>query len=154
VVRIGFSTSDAWISKVIRWWTRAPVSHVFLIYHSNCLGQDMVLDVAFSGFRVLPLELFSRQNTVLHIIEPEVDLTPGMRVVARWLGKPYDWRAFVAFNRWFKAFRANPSENPKSIICTEAVIHALRISGYPGAACLGPKTTTPAELLAFLTQRQ
>lgn len=152
MVRIGFSTTNQWVSRLIRWWTHAPVSHTFLIYYSECLGQDMVLDVAFSGFRVIPLALFEQRNKVLHVIEPAVDLTPGMRVIARWLGKSYDWKAFVAFNRWFRTFKANPTENPKSIICTEMVVHTLRISGYPDAAGLDPKGTTPAALLAFLSQ--
>jgi hypothetical protein len=154
MVRIGFSTTNQWISRLIRWVTDAEVSHVFLIYNDNKLDQDMVLDVAFSGYRVLPLDLFARHNTIVHVVEPAVDLTPGMRVVARWLGRPYDWRAFVAFSRWFRSLRNNPTENPKAIICTEVVVHALRLSGYPGSVELDPKGTTPQALLDFLRREE
>ncbi len=153
MVRIGFSTTNRWISRLIRWWTHAQVSHTFIVYRDEQLNQDMVLDVAFSGYRVLPYDLFAAENTILYTFEPDIDLMPGLRVVARWLGKPYDWRAFVAFNRWFRSVKRNPTENPKAIICTEAVVHVLRISGYEGAAELDPKGTSPQALLEFLNRR-
>lgn len=154
MVKIGFSTTSQWVSRLIRYWTNAQVSHSFLIYRDDKLEQDMVLDVAFGGYRVLPLDQFARTNTILHVIEPGVDLTVGMKVVARWLGRPYDWRAFVGFSKWFRSLKRNPTENPKAIICTEVVVHALRISGYPGATELDPKGTSPQALLDFLLRHE
>jgi hypothetical protein len=150
MVRIGFSTTESWISRLIRWFTNARVSHVFLVYDDPVLQQEMVLDVAFTGYRVLPFNLFKLENDVVEMIEPRVDLSPGLRVTARWLGKPYDWRAFIAFSRWFRSLRHQPAETPKALICTEAVVRALLAAGYPGAEGLDLKGTSPQLLLEFL----
>lgn len=150
MIRVGFSTSDKWISRLIRYWTNADASHAFILYFDPTLDQEMVLDVAFSGYRAIPRSLFEKDNKILYIVDPGINLNPGLRVVARWLGLKYDWRAFVAFSRWFRSFRHHPTENPKALICSEMVIHALRISGFPGIEQLDPKGTSPKDLLDFL----
>lgn len=150
MVRIGFSRTNKWLSRLIRWFTSSEVSHAFLEYFDENVQQVMVLDVAFDGYKVVPRSLFEKDNEVVTMLEPPVDLSPGLRIVAKWLGKRYDWRAFISFHRWFRNFKAHPTENPKTLICTEMVVCALKLSDYPGAQSLDTKGTSPNELLEFL----
>lgn len=148
MVLIGFSTTENWLSRLIRWYTKASVSHTFLMFDQD--GVDMVLDVDFSGYRLIPFTEFAKDNNVIYLVTPIVDIDLGLRAVRMWLGKPYDWRTFIAFHRWFRALKRHPTENPTSIICTEVAITAMRISGYPGADGLDAKGTSPQALLDFL----
>ncbi len=151
-IRVGFSTTNERISRLIRWWTQSEVSHTFIVYYDETLDAEMVLDVAWSGYRVVPWSTFECDNQIVALIEPPVDMLPGLRAVARWLGRPYDWKAFARFSRWARVFVRHPVSNYKSLICTEVVIHALRISGYPGAEELEPKDTSPQQLFDFLSR--
>jgi hypothetical protein len=148
---VGFSTST-WhpASMLVRWWTKSRVSHTFLLYDDTNIGLPMVYDVSFTGLRLIPYSVFLRDNKVVEEIKIEEDLTPGLQVVSRWLGRRYDWGAFFGFCRLFAKRVRHPSPDPKELICTEAVIHVLRLAGYPEAASLDPKRTSPQALLDFL----
>ncbi len=158
MVRIGFSTSDRWLSHFIRWWTQSPTSHAFISYFDQTTGQDMVLDVGFTSFSLVPMSFFEQSNKIIETFDPKVDMTTGIRVVAKWLNRvSYDWFSFVGFwkvlKRWFKrtnVWAGDLNVTPREVLCTEIVIYALRISGYPGAADLDPKGTSPRELLEFM----
>lgn len=152
-VKIGFSTTNKWFSRLIRYWTNSEVSHSFAVYHDPNLDRQIVLDVDFTGYRMVPYDAFCRENKVLYLFEPDIDLMPGVRVVSRWIGRKYDWRALVAFWRVLKGLRRTVTEmevGPKELICTECIVHLLRVSCYPGAADLDPKGTSPQMLLDFM----
>jgi uncharacterized protein YycO len=150
-VRIGFSTTKAWISRVIRWWTKSKVSHVFLVYFDDARGEDMVLDVAWSGVRRVSLrEFHEEQNDVVALVEMPGELESPLRSAFAWLGRPYDWKTLVRFWRVARPF-LKPSAGP-AMICSEMVVRVLQQAGYPGALELDPKATTPHQLLQFLTR--
>src|SRR6478736_3974251 len=162
MIKVGFSTSDRWISKLIRYWTASPTSHAYISYYDENLAQEMVLDVGFTTFSLVPMSTFEQSNRIVEVFDPNVDMTTGVKVVARWLNRvSYDWFSFVGFwtvhKRWFKrttVWAGDFNVTPKEVLCTEIVIYALRISGYPGAADLDPKGTSPKELLEFMKKGQ
>jgi hypothetical protein len=157
-ISVGFSTSDRWISKLICWWTQSPTSHAFISYYDEILSQEMVLDVGFTTFSLVPMSHFSQNNRIIEVFDTKVDMTTGLRVVGRWLNRvSYDWFSFVGFwkvlTRWFKrttSWAGDLNVTPREVLCTEVVIYALRISGYPGAAELDAKGTSPKDLLEFM----
>ena len=152
MIKIGFST-NSWhpISILIRWWTQSEVSHVFVLYDDEQLGIPMVAEVVLNGFRVIPYAKFLRDNTIICVVEPKHDLSAGLKKVAAWLGRPFDFKALLGFCDLFKGFVQHPFDNPKELLCSELVIRMLREAGYPGAKRLNPKTTSPQELLEFLS---
>jgi hypothetical protein len=154
-VRIGFSTSDAWYSGIIRRFTRSPVSHTFLLV--EVAGHSIVLEEGPDGFRARTIENFTRGNRIVTLITPLHPVERGVEEAITWLGQRYDYfgvlgMAAVLVYRWFGKKRRNPLASSRSMFCSEANTRILQVSGYPGADKLDPESTSPADLLEFLTQ--
>ena len=63
--RIGFSTTDALLSRLIRRLTRSKVSHAWLVYHDVDFDREMVMEAVGAGFRIVPLDKFARHNRIV-----------------------------------------------------------------------------------------
>lgn len=151
MVYVGFSRNRFPISFLIRHWTKSQVRHSFLLFDDETLNTKMVLEVTLGGYRIIPWSTFKRKNTVVSIKDVEIDLLPGLRATTRWLGLPFDFKAFLAFWRLFKNWSQHPfTASPKALICSEVVVHVLQIVDLPGSKELKPKATSPQALLDFL----
>jgi hypothetical protein len=153
--RVGFSTSTHLVSTIIRAVTRSKVSHAWLVYYDQDFERDMVLEASAHGFRLVPLDVFARSNTVLAVHDLGRTLHQGLRSLSAWLGSRYDGlglmgMAWVMFGKWLRCRWKNPFRSTNTMFCTEAIVRALQADGYPGAEALDPEGTTPAELLVFL----
>lgn len=153
--RIGFSTSDAWYSRIIRRFTKSPVSHTFLLV--EVLGRDLVFEEGPDGFHARTVENFSRGNRIVTIIEPKHPIDTGVEAAFVWLGQRYDYIGlfgmfFVMVARWFGRKIKNPMSSASSMFCSEANTRVLQLSGYPGAETLDPSSTSPADLMEFLSR--
>jgi hypothetical protein len=65
MVRLGFSTTDSWLSGVIRYLTASEVSHTF--FQFDLFGQDWVLEADVTGVRIIPWSRFIAHNRVVFI---------------------------------------------------------------------------------------
>ena len=90
-IKIGFSTSNALVSRLIRWVTRSRVSHTFLLIEDSFFGQDMVMEAASSGFRLIPYSVFQTGNTDVTLITPVVPIDEGVKKAVIWLGEKYNY---------------------------------------------------------------
>jgi len=155
LIYIGFSRNNFPISYLIRRWTKSEVSHSFLLFDDETLNTKMVLEVTLGGYRIVPWSTFKRKNDVVSIKDVGIDLLPGLRATTRWLGLPFDFKAFLAFWRIFKNWSQHPfTASPKALICSEVVIHVLQIVDFPGSKELNPKATSPKVLMEFLASCQ
>jgi hypothetical protein len=157
MVYVGFSTPRRWnpLSALIRAMMRSKASHAWLLVEDPLFGLRLVLEAHSTGFRLVSLASFVRDNKVVAIVAPAHDLGHGMPEAGGWLGDEFDvlglfgiFLTMVA--KWFKrkAWR-NPFTSSRALFCSEAVVRVMKAAHYPGAARLGDETTTPAELLAF-----
>lgn len=153
-VSLIFTRNSSWISKTIRWLTKSEVSHVSILINT-AFGDNMLLDVTYNGYKMIPLELFlNRGNHIVHQMKLNHDVSKGIKVVSRWLGKPYDFKTLLSFvnlfNKIFQRTLSHPMDNPNSLICSEMVTIMLQKSDFPGSEILVPKKTSPNDLMEFL----
>jgi hypothetical protein len=153
MVRVGFSTSEHFISRLIRKLTRSKASHTFFIFYDETLAETMVMDAHFGGYRTLPLHNFG--GKIIADIELKQCGEEAVKAAAQWLGAGYDTKALigglkVVIGRWFKRKWKNPWNDARKLMCSEAVTKALIAANYPGADKLTPEDTTPQDLLDFL----
>jgi hypothetical protein len=157
MVFIGFSTPRLWnpLSALIRAMTRSRVSHTFLLVEDPMFELRLVLEAHSTGFRLVSLTRFVKDNKIVAIVEPSHPVEPGLPRAGEWLGEKFDllglFGIFVTLlARYFRQRPwRNPFPTPSALFCSEAVIKTLKAAGYPGSAKLGEETTTPAEVLAF-----
>ncbi len=155
-VRIGFSTTDALLSRIVRALTRSKVSHAFLVYFDVDFDRDMVMEAVGAGFRIVPLDKFARHNRIVDVVTPRFPIDEGLRAAVDWLGESYDARGIVgmaillavrALRRRTRGAR-NLLASRRALFCSEAVARACRACKYPGFD-RDPETTTPQDLYQF-----
>ena len=153
-VWVGFSTTNLWISRLIRWFTKSKASHAWIAFESQELGTKIVLEAHYT-FRAVPYSFFARQNKVVAEVEMVGDTSSMVAKCAEFLGTDYDYTGIVggiivSLGRWFKHKWRNPWGNPKAQTYSESVVRALKAAKYPSSEVLDPESTTPQELMAFL----
>ena len=153
-VRVGFSTSNALISRVIRFFSGQRFSHAFLIYEDRDFGGQYVMEAAWDGYRLIHRDDALRDATLVVILDPKHDLSKILEVSGRWLGSRYDYAglvgaALVTVARWARTKIRNPMQDAKSVFCSESIVVGLQQIGYPGAERLDAASTTPTDLFKF-----
>ncbi len=154
--RIGFSTTDALLSRIIRRMTRSKVSHAFLVYRDVDFDREMVMEAVGAGFRIVPLDKFMQHNCVVDVVTPRYPIDEGLKAAVDWLGESYDTKGLVGmfFLVLFRSLRRrarrlrNLFASRTALFCSEAVARACRACRYPGFE-LDPETTTPQDLYRF-----
>jgi hypothetical protein len=157
-VLVGFSTprKNNPLSVLIRWMTRSRTSHAWLLVRDELFARDLVLEAHTTGFRLVSLARFEKDNRIVALVEAAHPIAPGLRAAAAWLGEAFDvlglFGIFLALvRRWFvQGPLRNPFPTSRALFCSEAVIRTMQSAGYDGAERLAPEETTPAELLAWL----
>lgn len=157
-LRVGFSTTEHWLSRVIRFFTKSSVSHCWLAYYDDELDVDFVLEASEFGFRMIPMEVFRKHNLVKEIVNTGRFLGPAGKTLFSWLGHRYDFTGLAGMSWtmvWRRlGFRArNPGNSKATLFCSEAVAAILRLSAYPGSETLVPDQTSPQDVYDFLKAR-
>lgn len=156
MVSVGFSTTNMWLSRFIRWLTKSKVSHTWLTFTDATLQRQMVMEASFWGFRVVTMAEFKKDSTVIAIIPPKVPLDTATVAAADWLGDYYDFEGLVGagvvsfWYTWFKRRIKSPFHSGTALFCSESVVKVLQTANYPGAAALDALAITPEQLLEFL----
>ena len=135
--RVGFSTGKSLLSRIIRWLTQSSVSHAWLLYFDVDFGCDMVLESTLEGVRIIPYDVFKKNNIIVKVAIPSCNLKQGLAKAGSILGEHYDFTGlfgmlWVLFGRWFKKKWQNPLDNAHSLFCSEFVARVLWWSSYPG----------------------
>jgi hypothetical protein len=155
--KVGFSTPKTWnpVSALIKKMDDSDVSHAWVCYWDETLQMDLVLDAHETGFELIPFEEFKKNNTIIDLIDPQWDLTPGIRHLAGKLGSSYDYLGalglvFIRLGQWLRRRWHNPFRNPRLEFCSESVMVALQASGFPGTDVICPEDFFPEDAREFL----
>lgn len=156
-IKLGFSYSDSYISRFIRWVTSSPISHTFLWIELD--GKEFVAEASFTGFRLILKRNWDKDNIVYEIVEPIVPLDKGWESAEDWLGEAYGWKGLIGYGlvilaRKLKRQLHNPFHEHRSLFCSEANAIVIQDSGWPGSEKLDPASMSPADLFAFLKGTQ
>jgi hypothetical protein len=150
VIYVGFSTSSAWYSRVIRAATGAKCSHVFLI--TDVLGVRLVLEEGTFGYSTRTLDnMIASGSNVVQILTPLVPLDLAVKHSFDWLGQRYDYvgllgMAWVMIMRAMRHRVSNPLASPHAAFCSEEVTNVLRFAKHPNVDQLDPPSTDPEDL--------
>ena len=155
-VSIGFSASQDWLGKVIRWFTQSQVNHTFFLVEDLIPGVPMVMQASRGGFQLITYDRFCKGGKVIKLVTPKQDITAGVTQALQWLGEPYDTvglvgMAWVEIGRRFKRTWKNFLHSNSTMWCSEAGVYVLQSAKYPGADKLDPSVTSPQDLLTFLS---
>jgi hypothetical protein len=154
-ITIGFSTTNKLISRFIRWITGAKVSHAWIGFNDDTLGQRMVMQAERWGYEIRPWARWLTQNTWMAEFElSQEPATASLQFIATFLGSDYDFKSAIllGLKRWFRRWFKSPTQSPTKIMCSEGVIRFLQYSQYEFAAKLDPESTSPGELLSVVTK--
>jgi hypothetical protein len=162
-VSIGFSTSDWWVSRLIRRFTRAEVSHTYIVFDEpgTCLNEE-VYEAAWCGFRMSTRGALTRGTTrIVREVEVPLDATAALAICRAWLETPYDYlglfgEAPVCVGKIFGCRWRNPWAGAHHMFCSEAATYLLQMAaGASDLKCkvlqLDPRTTDPETLLQVLS---
>lgn len=158
-VKIGFSTrKNNWTSKIIRWFTRSKVSHVWLLFDDPIRGQVVMEAERGPGLEETPWEWFPKDEIVA-MVDPIVPLDKAVETAKARLGEKYDvdglfGMAFVMVGRWFHVKLRNPLHNSHELFCSEAVAMVLQDAGYPGMEGKDPTSMSPEDVYELVAGKQ
>lgn len=153
MITIGFSRSSTLVSWAIRKVTCSQVSHCFVVH--RVLGVECALEATSSGFRAVPMSVFSEDNQIVDIVSVEADGFDDEPILGAMLGHPYDFLGLFGF-LWVMLGRSlgmrwsNPARGPSKLFCSEAVVMVLAAGGVPGSSLLEPEQCSPEDVLRFL----
>lgn len=134
-VVIGFSTSDWWVSRAIRAFSRAPVSHTYICFDSDVgpFGHEL-FEAAWCGFRLSTRgKLTSGTTKIVREIPVPIEGMSALSTCRAWLETPYDYagllgEAWVMLGRWLGQRWQNPWANVHTLFCSEAATKLLQVS--------------------------
>ena len=150
---ICISTGSGWVSRFIRFWSRAPVSHALITFRSQTLGKVFAMESTATGFRLTPWAQWERKNIlvaryVVHV--PVEDQLEALSEMSDYLGTKYDYKSLLGFAwRWIRGRMSNSfNGNSTRLICSEAVAMFLLKAGLDDFE--DPETWTPGDLYKTL----
>lgn len=156
MIYIGFSTTNSLLSKIIRRFTKAEVSHTFFVF--ELYGRSWMLGSDWGGVVIEPMRKFVAKNTI-KMLAPVPELhDEHMAMAMESLGDKYDYTGllggiFPMIGRLFRQKWNNPWNNSQALFCSELVAQVLRAADFPGSETLVPSETTPQDLKDLLGKR-
>lgn len=156
-LRIGFSTSTGWISKIIRWFTKSKFSHAFVLIDNEPMLGPCVFQSDSGGIQIITQKAFDfEHNPLQKVYQPTMDLFPAIRECADLLREEYDYAGLLGMvwvEFWWHVFKArvkNPLHNANEFFCSAFVVKVIQVAKWPGAETLDPGSTDAQMLADFL----
>ena len=154
-VYIILSTSNSWVSSVIRWFTRSKFSHSAFLLYDTRFQKWQIAGADATGFELTSLDNFLSGNQMMAIYSPPVDLNKALPEIDDWLGTFYNYSgllgmAWVELGHWLKKKWSNPLDNPHEMFCSEAIARALESLKCPDFTA-APDTLAPEDLNEVLS---
>ena len=155
VMVVGFSTTQSWLSRTIRWGTKSKVSHSYMRF-SLGLGpdaQDVVLHADYRGIEVLGMKRFSAKNKVVAEFTVDVPWRLLIAEIIEELGTPYDFwgllgQGVMTMGTWFGKTWENPFQDEHLWYCSEFCAFLLEVAGEELPA--KPAAISPQLLLTIM----
>lgn len=153
-VLIGFSASNSYTSKIIRWFTKSHCSHAYLKFFDPLINEELILEANEHGYVLIPLSRWIKNNTIISEFKitsiPEIAQIQGLHFAVNYLGASYDALGAIAlfFRRWFSRYHNPLAKTDDRVFCSEMVAMYLKYVGLlnPDEQCA---SYTPGDLLNF-----
>lgn len=152
MVKIGFSTSNWWVSRLIRKYTKSEFSHCWIRYQHPYFKNGQVITAEFLGLTEFSIDTARRKWTnIVELTPPDgVDLTESLEVIGPTLGMGYDYgslvgRAIKTMVAWVGFKIKNPLRNMKKDVCVDNVYRIIQ-AGTDNLDSVDPEEETPQSL--------
>lgn len=131
-LRVGFSTTNSFMSRAIRWFIKSNISHTYIRFYDEFLGEELIMHADWPGVVIEHAELFEKQNKIA--VEYEFNdsrFKASLRKNLRLLRKKYDywnivgWAWVITFKRWAHLKMQNPIDDPKKLICVDFCVRQV-----------------------------
>lgn len=149
-ITIGFSTTNGWRSRLIRWVTHSPCSHAWISFNDDTLGLRLVMQAETWGFEVRPWSRWTKENIRVAEFSPiGPPLEESLRWIATFLGSQYDYKAAFLSGiwRWVRRGIRSRFNDPGKLMCSEGLIRFLQHGQYNAVGGLDPELTPPKKAL-------
>ena len=159
--RVGFSTPKHFnpVSWAVRKFSGSRASHAFLVYHDIDFDMQMVMEAHELGFRLTPLDHFTKHNQIVKLVVPKNNIDAGVKHIAqRYLGTMYAYAGLIGMfivmlGRWLHRKWKDPFRSSKNVFCSQSVILAMQQS--PGYEKLDlDQYSSPQDLLDFFEKAE
>lgn len=149
MIGIGFSTTNHFLSKIIRLVIKSKFSHVWIYIKED--KKETVLESTFGGVHEISFESFKHGKSAYKILDPKQDLSCGLAFARSLIGTSYDddelvGGLWVQIGRWLKKKFHNPFSEPKEMDCAHFVMLFLQACKYPGSEKFIPGDTEPKDI--------
>lgn len=148
------SRDNSFVSRFIRFWSRADVSHSLVTFRSQTLGSVFAMESTATGFRLTPWSRWMRTHTLVARYKLNVSLLrqlTALNELSGYLGTRYDYKSLLGFFwRLIRGRVSNKYNSSKRLICSEAVAMFLLQSGL--SEFERPETWTPGDLYKALRE--
>ena len=157
-IRIVFTASAHWMSRVIRKVMRSQVSHVYIDYPSDMWGGRWAAEATKGGVR--KVQVRKAKKYVFAEFQCKFDAKPGLRSVAKYCGEDYDYIGALAFGvlvllrRWLKVKVRRPLSSSKAQFCSEFVTRFLQGAGIAETLNWNVEKSDPGRLYRFCNKRK
>ena len=154
-ISICFSTTDNFISRVVRWFTLSDMSHCYITFRDRTLKRVMIMESDWGGFKIIPWDsptIKGKELLARYSINADVELQlQSIRELVEFLGTGYDYMTLLALaiRRIRKGFE-RPLTSPTKLICSESVVKF--INGCGVSDLQKPHTWTPQDVYAFIVE--
>jgi len=148
-INVCFSTTSGIFSRIIRWFTRATVSHALITFRDEYLERVFVMEATGRGFMLQPWSKWRQHNQLVarfEVIASDEDQIEALRLVAGQLGAQYDYIGILAFAlRRIWGRMKNPLASPSRMFCSEVVSRYLKELSFREFE--DPESWTPGDIL-------
>ena len=147
---IVFTTSDDYVSRVVRRLDSAEVSHVAI--GVTLLGVALLVHATFGGVKISHRAKWLRKNRVVREFKPLIDLGEGLSHAIDCIDEAYGYGALfgfawvIAVGRWMGRKIRNPLSSPRTYICSELVRSVDMYDRVPEWKLLDPENVRPKQL--------
>lgn len=147
MVTVAFFSGSTFFSKVIKLFTRSPISHSAIGFTGND-GKPYWLEAVGAGVRIIPRAWETDLYAEFQVL-PNVDNEVAM--AEKKVGEPYSKLTILGFAlmiiaKWFGIGINNPFYQKSAVVCSEFVVESDSqhlIKEFDG---LDPANITPAAL--------
>jgi hypothetical protein len=155
-IYLGFSTTNIWLSRLIRAATGSKYSHCWVRHGSAVWGGTWVTHADWPVVRQWPWRSASAKWTVQQLYAPRFDIRPALAAVRKDFEARYDipglfGMVFVELGlKWFKRRLKNPLASPTAVFCSEFIAEILIAARLPGTEGWDARSMAPEDVADYV----
>jgi hypothetical protein len=155
-VSIVYTASQSWFGRAIRWFTKSKASHVYIEF--PVWGRRMAIEATIGGTRLVLAK--KARHDVHQEFATAVNKRVALASLVEYLGTEYDYTGVLVMAwlkiawRWLRLKTTKVCWSTKALKCSELVVYFIRSMELGDAfEQLDPETSTPGELMEWMSQR-